>query len=391
MKIAIYEPIHLECIFPYCEMLSHRGDQVSICTSAAFKNDLQVVLGEQYAAFEFSFLDMSESRRLFWQKINSFFHSSAFDLIILNSIDFRHLMIYKALQKQEACIVVTLHDINNFFKPKYSWRPKTILRSLGKILLAKKADAFFVYAKAMQEYILSKQYTTKPVFLLPPVITKAQNPRPESPVFVITIPGSIDKKRRDYKLVLECFSKLSTKYSQNIKLFLAGRPVGKYGYEILQTANNLKQKGHSISFYEQEIPENIFRGIIEETTLLWSPLCIDTLVHDRIAETYGVTKMSGNIHDAIRYGKPLMVPDQLRLPEEILSSCVTYTSVSDAQQQLDLLITHKAALQNISLNAFYNSQKYSLANGSSMMKEIFFKLDLQTPDRQRKHEHQPKK
>lgn len=370
MKIAIYEPIHLDWVLPYCEFFSHLSHDVSFFTSDAFEADLKTVLGANYSRFTFYYFRLDESRHVFRHKIKHFFLSQSWDVIILNSIDFRHLLLFEAIRSGTATVLINVHDINNFFRSPLSPHPRKLVRTIGKRLLLKKAGGFIVNANAMRDYILSNQLTTKPVYWLPPVITRAKPPagRPEVPV--LTVPGSIDEKRRDYHLVLQVFQKLAEALSYKIRFVLAGRPVGTYGDTILAKARELQRKGIAITFYTDEIPEATFQDLISRSSLLWSPLCKSTAIHDAIKETYGQTKVSGNMYDAIRHGKPLLVPDWLTVPNELGSSCIRYASANEAFDLASQFFLGDEYFLRLSNEAFLNAQNFSLERGIATLNQM---------------------
>lgn len=370
MKIAIYEPIHLDWVLPYCAFFTHLPHEVSFFTSATFESDLTTVLGTNYSRFTFYYFSLEEGRQVFRQKIKQFFSTQSWDVIVLNSIDFRHLLLFEAIRSSTATVLLNVHDINNFFCSPLSLHPKKLVRTIGKRLLRKRASGFIVNASAMKEYILSHQLTTKPVYWLPPVITQAKPPAGRPGVPVLTVPGSIDEKRRDYHLVLQVFQKLAEALSYKIRLVLAGRPVGVYGEMILAKARELQRLGIDITVYAAEIPEVLFQDLVSQSSLLWSPLCASTAIHDAIEETYGQTKVSGNMYDAIRHGKPLLVPEWLTVPKELESSCIRYGSAEEALRLASHFFLEEDNYLHLSQKAYGNAHYFSLERGIATLNQM---------------------
>jgi glycosyltransferase involved in cell wall biosynthesis len=376
MKVAIYETVHLDWIIPYAELLSEEDISVSFITSASFKDDLQVILAEKNPGYTWYFIDSGGGYMAFFKKIYSVLNSVDYDVVILNSVDSRLLILFMILVlSRPQRILVNLHDINNFFKIKPSRKIRTNVRSIGKKLLMLLADGYIVNAATMREYILKNQFTKKPVYWLPPVHYKpSSNDKKTTFVNTIVIPGTIDQRRRDYDLVLEVIQEL-LKYKVTVKWILAGKPMEDYGVNIIEKAKKLNNLGADISFYNEIIPENQFQQIIAASSLILSPLISTTTIHDGIVEVYGESKGSGNVYDAIRHAKPLIIPSTVTVPEEIISSCIKYNSKDNLVEQLLELLNNYSTFSSYTQNAARNSQKFRKEKIKNKFKEAIVKED----------------
>jgi hypothetical protein len=365
MRIAIYETVHLDWVLPLCELFSMRKDEVYIFTNRAFANDLKESLQDKFSLFHWVFTDPAQSRTHFWKLLKSFFRKATFDIILLNSVDSRHLLLYRAvLQQRKAKVLINIHDIHNFFKPQYKLHWRTLARTAGKKALRTRSSAFIVNAFRMKQYIEKEKLTSKPVFWLPPVIEKLRDHDDgSSSAFTITVPGSIDEKRRDYKSVLFAVKRLHQQMPNAVRLVLAGRPVGEYGRQIIREAQDLIRQGVLVYYSEVELPESEFQELIARSTVLLSPQVSQTSIHDGIQEQYGVTKNSGNTYDAIRHGKPLIVPSHLVVPDEIQSSCISYASQHDLVDKLTQLVTNQRELDKLIAVARSNSKHFTVDKG----------------------------
>jgi hypothetical protein len=98
-----------------------------------------------------------------------------------------------------------------------------------------------------------------------------------------------------------------------------------------------------------------------------------TTIHDNIPEVYGESKGSGNVYDAIRHAKPLVVPLKVTVPKGIESSCIKYESKDNLVQQLLKILTGNAILSEYRQKAERNSQNFSKERIKSMFKAAFLK------------------
>jgi glycosyltransferase involved in cell wall biosynthesis len=283
MKIAIYETVHLDWIIPYAELLAGEDISVSFITSATFKHDLESILAQKNPWYTWHFLDPDDRYNEFSQKIYSVLKSNNYDLVILNSIDSRLLILFMILMiTKPGRILVNLHDINNFFKTNPSLNIRTNIRSIGKKLLMLLTDGYIVNAESMKEYMIKNHLTKKPIYWLQPVYYKPAAPVRESTFTnTIVIPGSIDQRRRDYDFVLEVIQEMLN-WQVSVKWILAGKPVEDYGVKIINKAKELNTQGADISFYKEVISENEFQQIIAASSLILSPLVSSTTIHDNI-------------------------------------------------------------------------------------------------------------
>ena len=69
-----------------------------------------------------------------------------------------------------------------------------------------------------------------------------------------------------------------------------------------------KPQNISIKYFSEKIPQPIFDEWMQKADILWCPLQRETEFFSQ-KEFYGVTKMSGNVGDAIKYGKLAIFPE----------------------------------------------------------------------------------
>jgi hypothetical protein len=112
---------------------------------------------------------------------------------------------------------------------------------------------------------------------------------------IFVIPGKIQKKRRDYFLVLNAFMSKELK-NKSWYLYLLGRPNGAYGKKVIKLAKkiNSSSKEQKIFFYDEYVSNHKYESIIKKSHFLIAPT---------INKTYKHGKDSGAIYDVIKYQK----------------------------------------------------------------------------------------
>jgi hypothetical protein len=372
MEIAIYEIIHLDWVIPLCELFAGLPHRVRFFTSASFEADIRDAVPHYYGRYEWVFAPAGESRAAFLKRANAFFTSSQPDLILLNSVDAHHLMIARMLRNKAAFVMINLHDVNNFLRAGFGRTPRGFVRGVGKQILTSRADGFLVNFGEMKRYIQTERLTTKPVFVLPPVFSKAYPPS-DVGAFTVVVPGSIDERRRDYDLVLRAWEKAGLK---NAVLVLAGRPVDAYGARIHERAAALVSAGFIIRYFAGEVPEAEFQSIVSGASLLLSPLMIRTSIHDGIEEEYGRSKFSGNVYDAIRHGKPLVVPSELVVPQDMEAATARYADEDSLSELLGRLATDANERMQLRMDAYTASKAYAFDDIRDRLLAILDSLPL---------------
>lgn len=121
----------------------------------------------------------------------------------------------------------------------------------------------------------------------------------------VVIPGAVDTHRRDYEHI---FKKLNETKFEKPHHFIF---LGKAGPEMLEKLQKLQDtaaaNNFSIEFFREKVPQPEFDRLISTADVLWCPIQQRTSFFSQ-EEIYGKTKMTGNIGDAIKFGKPAIFP-----------------------------------------------------------------------------------
>ena len=124
-------------------------------------------------------------------------------------------------------------------------------------------------------------------------------------IITIVIPGAVSQQRRDYLHVLNSLKNFKRK--SHFQFVFLGKASGN---ELIWIKEFEKQKPQNISikYFSEKIPQPIFDEWMQKADILWCPLQRETEFFSQ-KEFYGVTKMSGNVGDAIKYGKSAIFPE----------------------------------------------------------------------------------
>lgn len=227
-----------------------------------------------------------------------------------------------------------------------------------------KFDAIVVHTQAMKDYALAYHYG-KEIFVLPfsiydsNAVVKTDTEKIE---FLVT--GSITGYRRDYDGLLNAFEK-TWHSAKNIKLTLLGWPNGEYGKKIIDRCRHLRQQGFNIQFYDEYIPEEVFRDETISADVIISPIKLKNYPHGMF---------TSGLVEAIRHAKPGIYPTDYIVPKELLSSSLFYDRIEELPHLIEnKILNNKESLEKLSKNAIINSEKFSLQRVANYFREYLLK------------------
>jgi len=274
-----------------------------------------------------------------------------YDLVIIGTVH-RNFIFYKAIvEKFNTAILV--HNLNftkatkwelfkNIFKKDFKYRLKLFLKE--GLLEAMKVYQQSKYLLGIDELVSKKNN----LHYLPIYFNQFDSHNLESEIIRIVIPGAVSQTRRDYDSFFEKLLKFKN-IGINYEIIFLGKASGKELRKLNQILSVAPQF-IKIQFFEEKINQIDFDNWMKKADILYCPIQKETKFFS-IKEIYGKTKISGNIGDAIKYGKPAIFPE-------------TYDS------DLEFIIKEKSDLQtqfSVVRNQKFDFQLYSLENISEKL------------------------
>ncbi|WP_288446953.1 hypothetical protein [uncultured Chryseobacterium sp.] len=228
-----------------------------------------------------------------------------YDLVIIGTVH-RYFNTFLAVTKKYNTAVIA-HNLNfikaskldlmkSVFKGDIIFRLKLWLKEglFYKTRVYQTSRALFV----LDEALISEKYQFLPLFYTRD-FAKTQNDD-----FVVVIPGGVSQKRRDYAYIFKTIQRLST-HKRFRFVFL-----GKAGGSELKQLKSLSEKipeNIKITYFSERVSSEDFEQWMRKADVLWCPIQQSTEFFS-MEEIYGRTKMTGNLGDAIAYGKMAVFP-----------------------------------------------------------------------------------
>ena len=231
-----------------------------------------------------------------------------YQLIIIGTVHRNFNVFEKIAEKFNTSIIC--HNLNfvkvsNFdllssiFKEDFQFRLKLLLK---EGLLRKS----YVYKKAKNLLVLDENLTKENYSNLPLFYTKFFE-KPDNETFTIVIPGAVSQKRRNYDKIIKELSISTSLNVTKFEIIFLGKAQGKE-LEMLQNFEQNKPENIFIKYFTEKVPQDVFDDYMQKANILWCPIQQETEFFSQ-KEIYGITKMSGNIGDAIKFGKLAIFPE----------------------------------------------------------------------------------
>ncbi|MFN5630319.1 MAG: hypothetical protein ACK48W_13650, partial [Bacteroidota bacterium] len=227
-------------------------------------------------------------------------------------------------------------------------------------IVVKKIDFFTFPDKAIVDFLLKDNIVPKekiaPVLPIKVFDETVQLIINKSSDVNFTIPGGVDKRRRDYLPVLTAFKILLPKTTKKISLSFLGKCNSKYGREIVSEFKKLSSDNFKVNSFEDFVPQADFDSIMKETDVVISPVNADGLTQI-YGEIYGKTKISGSITDVVLFPKPLILPATYLLNDNLKTIFSTYSSAEDLSNVILNFVNDKNLIADKTKLIFENLQK----------------------------------
>ncbi|SEG37638.1 hypothetical protein SAMN05421847_2104 [Halpernia humi] len=230
-----------------------------------------------------------------------------YDLVIIGTVH-RHFNVYLKLAEQyntsvichnfNFCSISKFNLLKSIFQKDFIYRLKLFLReglfSAPKVF--SKAKNILYLDEDLAWFLKINRFRS--LIFLPLFYTKFSK-KPQNSIKKVVIPGSVSQERRDYLMIISKI--LNFQNPENFQFIFLGKASGKE----LVWLQNLEKKHDliiSIKYFTEKVPHKEYEEIMNSADILWCRVRRSSKFFGQ-REIYGKTKMSGNIGDAIKYGK----------------------------------------------------------------------------------------
>ena len=332
MNIAIIEKGHFEVAYTLLSIFDTGENKITVFIDRPSYHQLSILLQEKTSRYTW-IIQGTESNRKFIQTLFNHIGSHHFDLLYFNTIADNFIQYAWHINNNDPVkMIMNLHDVNGFFRYRFSWSIRRVVRYIGKRKLIRIIPCFNVLSATLFDHLRQKLPGEKKIFNLPgsffnPAGFTGLEYHKQDAV-KITVPGSVDIRRRDYNLVFDLLQEAAKNNVPVIVTLLGGfskkfsGAVQSWCRQWLQTAGNLR-------IYETgPVEQDEFDRVMNDSHFIWMPLHSVVIVTDGTREEYGTSISSGNTGDVIRFARPSFAPRHFKLESGLETSCCRYDNVA---------------------------------------------------------------
>ncbi len=253
-------------------------------------------------------LNIKKSKNIFLVNEKTVFQqleNRHYDLVIIGTVHRYFKTFYRISKKFPTAIIA--HNLNfmkltkrqlllHIFKADFLYRLKLALQE-GLFLLPQ------IKNQVKKTFVLDKSLVQNEEIFLPVFHQQFRTKNEANNDLSVVIAGEVSQKRRNYQWVLHQLKNTT----QQMEVIFLGKAKGKE-LQWLQAFEKQKPNNLTIKYFKQKVPQKTFDNYMKKATILWCPIQRETEFFSQ-REIYGETKVSGNIGDAIKYGKIALFPN----------------------------------------------------------------------------------
>lgn len=244
--------------------------------------------------------------------------------------------------------ILLVHDYFSFFEPKQinysgtleekaraakSWLQfKTKSEKTKTQMLIANMTKLAVPSTSVMSFIEDRQTSPKLTEVLDFAIPNTTTNLSDHSKTVISIPGNVIPKSRDYNSVLGALKQIMSKMDE-VEFVILGQAKTSYGRKIIHELEKLQNEQFSLRYYKSFIPQREFDEQIRRSHFLLLPIS-KIMRYRHFKEKNGFTCVSGNINDMLYFGKPAIIPSFYPLDNEHEQIVERYQDVDHLAQVL---------------------------------------------------------
>jgi hypothetical protein len=373
MKTGIFEMEHFEGAYPVIQLFDMPDSQLVIFTDAETWQRFADLFKQDVNRFQWEVLDNTQGKWRFFRQLYKAAKKHKLDIFYLNTISNNHLFYAWVIGLLRVPrVVITVHDINCLFKSNWALKLRPLFHHIGKKALIKRVKEFNVVSDTMVDYLRKTTHGQNQIHNIPGAVFESeQHVLNISDHIHLVVPGSLDKKRRDYHQVFALL-KAAEEKQLPLHVTLLGGYMDDYGKAIIKRAKELVLKYARVTVYDiRLVHQDEFDKQLNAAHFVFIPSVIDTAICFSIPEVYGLTKSSGNMFDVIKHARPFITPQSLRISTTLVSSCFRYTSIDDLTGFLQTVLQNKNEYAHWQQRALTNSKEYTIAKVRSRNPTLF--------------------
>ena len=133
-----------------------------------------------------------------------------------------------------------------------------------------------------------------------------------------------------------------------------------YGKKILEKAKKLESQGLNVRSFSEFVPYDKYFSLGESCDFILCPIIMKTWGEGLIEEIAGLSRAGSGPLEAVRFEKPIIVPEAYLMPDEFKSSTIKYKNEEDLKSFIEDMIKNPEKVIKYEKEAEKNAKKFSL-------------------------------
>jgi hypothetical protein len=173
----------------------------------------------------------------------------------------------------------------------------------------------------------------------------------------ICIPGSVSNTRRDYTGLFKLMNDHCGFFAKNVTLDILGY-IPPSERHLLSKIEELISQKVEVFYNIDFIDTTSFDVRLGKADIILGNIKVSLNPNQR----YGETKETGVIFNAIRCGKPALLPATYNVDDNLKPACIFYQDDSDLFTKIALLFNNKTVLNELKIKALEQAKNYTPQN-----------------------------
>jgi hypothetical protein len=351
-KLVIYETTHFENLSALLVLSSTYFSEVTVFITEHSCKQLQCIIKPLHLSLRINWVVQGkQSNRAFIHQFFRHIFQSSYTHLHIGTLEHNKLLFAWRLRKlRHLQLSMTVHSINDY-KSVLFRNIRDVSETMAKKILHNSIQHYRVLAPAMVN-TFKQAFPSKQVCFIPGNFNKPTDQFIFSKnVFTIIIPGTVEAKRRNYKMVVDFF-KIHTKdlltYTP-LHIILAGSADSSFGKDITEALHKLTDHDFfRVSAFMHILEQQEYETLYQQADIVWAPVILHTNGMRGVEEINAVTHSPGFITDQIYFGKPAIIPKGLQLPPQFAGCNWEYENENDLLAIFTSILSNKSTLMEAS-------------------------------------------
>lgn len=346
-KLLIYETTHYETLPALVELALEQFSAITIyADSADVYDSCRHFPACQSSQVNWVTRPKSISKREFIHHLFTDISRNNYSHFFINSLDHNLYYFTQKLSRiyRDVHTVLNIHTIHDYTSTRYN----TILNiseSLAKKKLHRIIKYHRVLAPAMPGYLRSRLPNITAEYIPGMFYYSFPVPRNIETPFRIVVPGTVEKKRRDYAIIPTVISLLAKEIpSRPIELIILGNTNTAFGKELEKQIREVLTSNISLIIFDRDVAYDTYSAYYSSAHIIWAPVKLNMESIRGVPEINGLSNSAGLIVDFVHYAHPTLIPADIKFDDKLDQLFFRYTDPKDAAHKIASLIQAPEAL-----------------------------------------------